>query len=84
MKQEGSSLNISMIHHSRLQSPFPTFSSADGHKLEQTPDDSEIQGSLGCCSPWGCKDSDMTERMNSNNSSAKNSCHNIFDQILVQ
>ena len=23
--------------------------------------DSEGQGSLLCCSPWGCKESDMTE-----------------------
>ena len=25
----------------------------DGHELEQTPGDSEGQGSLVCCSPWG-------------------------------
>ena len=24
----------------------------------------EGQGSLVCCSPWGCKESDMTERLN--------------------
>ena len=22
------------------------------------------KGSLVCCSPWGCKESDMTERLN--------------------
>ena len=22
------------------------------------------QGSLACCSPWGCKESDMTEQLN--------------------
>ena len=27
---------------------------------EQTPGDSEGQGSVVCCSPWGCKQSDMT------------------------
>ena len=27
----------------------------DGHEFEQTPGDSEGQGSLACCSPWGCK-----------------------------
>ena len=27
---------------------------------EQTQGDSEGQGSLGCCSPCGCKESDMT------------------------
>ena len=25
----------------------------DGHAFEQTPGDSEGQGSLACCSPWG-------------------------------
>ena len=25
------------------------------HEFEQTPRDSEGQGSLACCSPWGCK-----------------------------
>ena len=26
----------------------------------QTPGDSEGQGSLACCSPWGRKEADMT------------------------
>ena len=26
----------------------------NGHELRQTPGDSEGQGSLACCSPWGC------------------------------
>ena len=30
----------------------------DGHEFEQAPGDSEGQGSLACCSPWGQKDSD--------------------------
>ena len=30
------------------------------HEFEQTPGDSEGQGSLECCSPWGRKESDMT------------------------
>ena len=25
----------------------------NGHEFEQTPGDSEGQGSLACCSPWG-------------------------------
>ena len=29
--------------------------------------DGEGQGSLACCSPWGCKESDMTERLKNNN-----------------
>ena len=35
-----------------------------GHEFEQTLGDSEGQGSLACCSPWGHKESDMTERLN--------------------
>ena len=36
------------------------------HEFEQTPGDSEGQGSLVCCSPWGDKESDMTEQLNNN------------------
>ena len=35
-----------------------------GHEFEQAPGDGEGQGSLTCCSPWGCKESDMTEQLN--------------------
>ena len=35
----------------------------NGHEFEQTPGDSEGQGSLTCCSPWGCKESDTTEQL---------------------
>ena len=38
----------------------------NGHEFEQTPGDSEGLGSLVCCSPWGRKESDMTERLNNN------------------
>ena len=33
----------------------------NGHEFDQTPGDGEGQGSLVCCSPWGCKKSDTTE-----------------------
>ena len=33
----------------------------NGYEFEQTQGDSEGQGGLVCCSPWGCKESDMTE-----------------------
>ena len=36
------------------------------HEFEQTPGDSERQGSLVCCSPWSCKESDTTKRLNNN------------------
>ena len=36
------------------------FHGLNGHELQQTPRDSEGQGSLVCCSPWGCKELDTT------------------------
>ena len=33
----------------------------NGHEFEQTPGDGDEQGGLVCCSPRGCKESDMTE-----------------------
>ena len=33
----------------------------NGHELEQALGDGDGQGSLACCSPWGCKESDTTE-----------------------
>ena len=33
------------------------------HDLEQALGDSERQGGLVCCSPWGSKESNMTERL---------------------
>ena len=36
----------------------------DGHEFEQAPRVGDGQGSLACCSPWGFKESDMTEQLN--------------------
>ena len=33
----------------------------NGHEFEQALGDSEGQGSLVCCSPWGHKESNTTE-----------------------
>ena len=38
----------------------------NGLEFEQTPGDSGGPGSLECCSPWGPKESYMTERLNNN------------------
>ena len=38
-----------------------------GHEFEQSQGDGEGQGSLRCCSPWGCKELDTTKRPNNNN-----------------
>ena len=36
----------------------------NGPEFEETPGDSEGQGSLVCCSPRGLKESDTTEQLN--------------------
>ena len=36
----------------------------NGHEFEQALRVGDGQGSLVCFSPWGCKESDMTERLN--------------------
>ena len=41
----------------------------DGHEFEQDPGVGDEQGSLACCSPWGCKESGKTEQLNNNNHS---------------
>ena len=33
-------------------------------EFEQAPGVGDGQGSLVCCSPWGCKELDMTEQLN--------------------
>ena len=38
----------------------------DQHEFEQVPGVGDGPGSLACCSPWGCKESDTTERLNNN------------------
>ena len=38
----------------------------NGHEFEQVPGDSEGQGSLVCCSPWGRRELDRTEGLNRN------------------
>ena len=36
----------------------------NGHEFEQALGVSDGQGSLACCSPWGRKESNTTERLN--------------------
>ena len=45
----------------------------NGHEFEQTPGDSEGQRSRACCSPWGHKESDMTECLNNNSPGSSHS-----------
>ena len=43
----------------------------NGHDFEQAPGFGEWQGSVACCIPWGCKESDMTEQLKDNNKGMK-------------
>ena len=36
----------------------------DGDEFEQALGVGDGQVGLGCCSPWGCKESDKTEQLN--------------------
>ena len=36
----------------------------NGHEFEQALRVGDGQGSLACCSPWGCKELDKTEQLN--------------------
>ena len=38
----------------------------NGHELKKVPGDGEGQGSLAYYSPWGCKELDTPEQLNSN------------------
>ena len=38
----------------------------NGHEFEQAPGVGDGQGGLACCSPWGPKESDTTERLENN------------------
>ena len=50
----------------------------NGHEFEQTLGDSEGQGRLACCSPWGHKELDMTEGLNNNNQFIQAGCKATF------
>ena len=39
----------------------------NGHDFEQALGDGEGQGSLACCSPWGCRELDTTKKLNNDN-----------------
>ena len=60
----------------------------NGHEFEQTPGDSDGQGSLICSSSWGCRESDTTEHLNNKNWNQWNwkqdvSRENSWNQKLV-
>ena len=55
----------------------------NGHEFAQVPGDGEGQGSLLCCSPWDCKESDTTERLNNNQFTYDVQNHSTFFPIFL-
>ena len=51
----------------------------DGREFEQALGVGDGQGSLECCSPWGHKESDVTEEMNR----SKESLHSLPHQFFI-
>ena len=54
-----------------------------GHEFEQAPGVGDGQGSLTYCSPWGCKESDMTELLNWTDISFLWSLWNIKIKVIL-
>ena len=57
----------------------------NGYEFEQALGNGEGQGSLVCCSPWGCKQADTTEQLNRGNNlpvSDGTGCHDLSFRIL--
>ena len=53
----------------------------NGNEFEQDPGVGNGQGSLACCSPWGCKESDMTELNWTENISEHSSGYNKSESL---
>ena len=56
--------HASMWHECNCVVVLTFFTSGSRHEFEQGLEAGDGQGSMVCCSPWGCKESDMTERLN--------------------
>ena len=54
LEEKGTTENEMFGWHHRL----------DGHVFEQALGVGDGQGSLVCCNPWGCKESDITKQLN--------------------
>ena len=55
-----------------------------GHEFERAAGDGEGQGSLECCSPWGCKELGTTEQLNNNKQEFQMSIYDLEMQIRDQ
>ena len=55
-----------------------------GHEFEQALGVGDGQGSLACCSPWGCKDLDTTEQLNWTRATWRTRGRRLNSRILDQ
>ena len=55
----------------------------NGHEFEEAPGVGDGQGSLVCCSPLGCQESDTTEQLNNSNHCLSSSA-SIISLLLLQ
>ena len=55
----------------------------DGYEFEQASGVGYQQGSLACCRPWGCKESDMTEQLKWTEYPLTSSKHNCFIFLAI-
>ena len=79
VKEESEKVGLKLnIQNTKVMASSPITSwQIDGETVETVADfiflgskitaDGEEQGSPDCCSPWGRKESDTTERLNNNN-----------------
>ena len=54
----------------------------NGYESEQVPGVGDGQGSLVCCSPWGCKESDMTEWISWTECFQKYQCFKVHENHM--
>ena len=55
----------------------------NGPEFEQAPGDGEGQGSLACCSLWGCRELDTAERQDDSSNTLLCHWHNITNTRIV-
>ena len=55
----------------------------NGHEFGQAPGVGDGQGSLVCCSPWGSKELDMTERLNLTELTIRFSAVEVLGYLVV-
>ena len=54
----------------------------NGHEFGQAPGVGDGLRDLACCSPWSCKESDMTERLNQRELSLRLRCNALSRQEI--